>query len=184
LIGSYSPTSSGARIGYAYDTLNRLKSVIETNLSSGIRTTSYGYDLNGNLTTNSSGNGASHRYTYTEQDRLTNLVVMKGATNIATYYYQLGKAGSRTNVLEKSSRNAAYVYDKLYRLTSQAVTADPHSINGTATYQYDLVGNRTNLSSTLGGVTTLAQQFDIRDWPTNASATLLLPSVKLTLIMN
>jgi len=56
------------------------------------------------------------------------------------------RGGNRTNVLELSNRNVAYGYDNDYRLTSEAITADPAGNNGTVSYtQYDAVGNRPGL---------------------------------------
>ena len=60
--------------------------------------------------------------------------------------------GNRTNVLELNNRNVAYGYDGDYRLTSEAITADPSSNNGTVNYAYDLVGNRAQMTSTLNAV--------------------------------
>ena len=41
--------------------------------------------------------------------------------------FVLGNAGNRTNVLEASGRNVAYVYDNDYRLKSETITSDPGS---------------------------------------------------------
>ena len=43
----------------------------------------------------------------------------------------------------------AYVYDNDYRLKSETITSDPGSNNGAESYNYDVVGNRTSLSSTI-----------------------------------
>jgi hypothetical protein len=67
----------------------------------------------------------------------------------------MGAARNRTNVLELNSRNVAYTYDNIYRLTSEAVTADPggSTKNGTVSYtRYDNVGNRLAMTSTLNAV--------------------------------
>ena len=46
-----------------------------------------------------------------------------------------------------------YGYDNDYRLTSEAITGDPGGNNGTVSYtNYDAVGNRTQMTSTLGAV--------------------------------
>ncbi len=66
--------------------------------------------------------------------------------------FTLGAAGKRTNVLELNNRNAAYGYDNDYRLTSEAITADPSGNNGTVNYVYDSVGNRFSMTSTLNAV--------------------------------
>ena len=74
-------------------------------------------------------------------------------TKLASYTYTLGNAGNRKNVLELNSRNVGYGYDNDYRLTSEAITGDPGGNNGTVSYtNYDAVGNRTQMTSTLGAV--------------------------------
>ncbi len=57
----------------------------------------------------------------------------------------------------------AYVYDSLYRLTSETVTADPHNNNGVASYTYDNVGNRKTLSSTLPPAGGVSYSYDADD---------------------
>ena len=42
-----------------------------------------------------------------------------------------------------------YGYDSIYRLTSETIASDPHSVNGAVNYTYDAVGNRKQITSTL-----------------------------------
>src|SRR5207247_2891459 len=56
---------------------------------------------------------------------------------------------NRTAVSELSTRHVAYGYDADYVLTSETITSDPASNNGSETYTYDVVGNRKTLSSTV-----------------------------------
>ena len=72
---------------------------------------------------------------------------------LVSYAYTLGVAGNRTNVLELGGRNVAYGYDNDYRLTSEGITGDPAGNNGAVSYtNYDAVGNRTQMTSTLNAV--------------------------------
>jgi uncharacterized protein RhaS with RHS repeats len=72
---------------------------------------------------------------------------------LASYAYTLGNAGNRTNVAELSGRSLVYSNDNDYRLTSEAITSDPSGNNGTVSYtQYDAVGNRLQMTSTLNAV--------------------------------
>lgn len=68
---------------------------------------------------------------------------------LASYAYTLGNAGNRTAVAELNSRSVAYGYDNDYRLSSEAITADPAGNNGTVGYTYDVVSNRFSMTSTL-----------------------------------
>ena len=67
-------------------------------------------------------------------------------------------------MLELSNRNVAYGYDNDYRLTSEAITADPAGNNGTVSYtQYDAVGNRQAMTSTLSAVPSGSFSYDNND---------------------
>ncbi len=66
--------------------------------------------------------------------------------------------------MELNARNVAYGYDNDYRLTSEAITADPGGHNWTVSYNgYDNVGNRTSMTSTLSGVPGGTFSYDAND---------------------
>ena len=134
-------------VNYTYDALNRLATVQESKTG----TTTYGYDNVGNLQSATTPNGVVHSYTYDTRNRLTNLGVNKAATAIASYAYTLDAAGHRTGVTELSGRTVSYGYDSIYRLTSETIAGDPNNVNGSASYVYDPVGNRTQKTSTIPG---------------------------------
>jgi YD repeat-containing protein len=117
----------------------------------------------GNLQTVTYPNGVAHSYTYDTRNRLTNLGVSATAGTLASYAYTLDASGHRTSVTELSGRTVNYGYDNLYRLTSEMIASDPNAINGTVSYNYDPVGNRTQMTSTLAGGTALSP-----GWPTLA----------------
>ena len=83
-------------------------------------------------------------------------------TPIASYSYTLGPAGNRLSVQELSGRTVQYGYDDLYRLTSETI-AGSATQNGTVSYQYDAVGNRKQLNSTLPAVPTGLLNYDAND---------------------
>ena len=66
-------------------------------------------------------------------------------------------------MLELNSRNVAYGYDSDYRLGSETITADPN--NGNLSYNYDGVGNRTQMTSTVSalGTGTTSYSYDAND---------------------
>ena len=45
-----------------------------------------------------------------------------------------------------------FTYDNDYRLKSETITADPAGNNGAVNYIYDVVGNRSSMTSTLNAV--------------------------------
>lgn len=104
-----------------------------------------------------------HGYAYDQKNRLTNLAVNNSSGPIESYAYTLDNAGHRTSVAELSGRTVNYSYDNIYRLTSEAVASDPAGNNGTVGYTYDPVGNRTQMSSTLGAVPAGAFSYDADD---------------------
>lgn len=70
---------------------------------------------------------------------------------------------NRTGVTELNGRTVSYSYDNLYRLTAETISADPAGKNGTVGYQYDPVGNRLSMSSTLAAVPAGTFFYDAND---------------------
>ncbi|HEV3317830.1 MAG TPA: hypothetical protein VG488_12705 [Candidatus Angelobacter sp.] len=158
--------SFGASMSYTYDADNRLASVTDA-----VGTTNYSYDAVGNLSGITLPNGVSTSYAYNLLNRLTNLQSTCGTaapgcgpagTSIASYTYTLGAAGNRLSVVELSGRTVNYGYDDLYRLTSEAI-AGASAQNGTIAYQYDPVGNRKQLSSTVPAIPSGLMNYDVND---------------------
>jgi len=106
-------------------------------------------------------------YSYDPLNRLTNLQSTCGAAGstgcagtcgtaapgcaLASYAYILGTAGNRLSVQELNGRTVQYAYDDLYRLTSETI-AGAAAQNGAVSYQYDAVGNRKQLTSTVAAI--------------------------------
>jgi RHS repeat-associated protein len=154
-------------MSYPYDADNRLASVTD---GAGM-TTNYTYDAVGNLSSFVYPNGVSTSYTYNSLNRLTNMQSVCGTTApgcgtagaaIASYTYTLGAAGNRLSVVELSGRNVNYGYDGLYRLTSESI-AGASAQNGNINYQYDPVGNRKQLSSTVSAIPSDLLNYDAND---------------------
>ena len=158
-----SSTASGVSVTYGYDALNRLTNVLDRFTNSTI----YGFDAVGNLQTAQLPNNLTNTYAYDSLNHLTNLVAKSTNGTVASFAYKLAPAGNRTNLVETvngTSRTNAWGYDPLYRLTNEIITA---SIGGTVSYKYDVVGNRTNRTSSVAGVTNQTFVFNSNDQPTN-----------------
>jgi len=156
-----SSNTNGASLTYTYDALNRLASVKDNRMAAlgGPSTpTTYSYDPVGNLTGYVYPNTVQTSIVFDQLNRLTQTCsatsspACSASAKLSSYAYTLGNAGNRTNVLELNSRNVAYGYDNDYRLQSEAITADPGGKNGTVNYVYDVVGNRSSMTSTLNAV--------------------------------
>jgi RHS repeat-associated protein len=69
----------------------------------------------------------------------------------------------RNGVTEPNGRTVVWNYDHINRLTSETISLDPHSNNGTASYGLDPVGNRLNQNSSLPGIPTGSFTYDAND---------------------
>jgi RHS repeat-associated protein len=183
LAGAKSSTPGGYDVSYDYDALNRITMVHRG--QEGIDPTStqlaaYNYDANGNLNGTGYANGIQHAYTYNPQNRLTALNVssissspISNPQSLQGYAYTLNKNGHRTQITELSGRVITNTFDKLHRLTREAITgsapvsgASAGILPGVLSYSYDPVGNRTSRTTT-GPVATIipsqTQAFTVND---------------------
>ena len=154
-----SARSGGASMSYTYDSLNRVATAADAVAGS----TAYGYDGVGNLQTVRYPNSVTNTHTYDSLNRLTNLVAKNSGGAIASFAYKVAAAGNRTNLVETVngvSRTNAWGYDPLYRLTNETISA---ASGGTISYRYDTVGNRTNRTSNVSGLTNQAFTFNTND---------------------
>ena len=149
-----SNNTNGVSVAYTYDNLNRLSTVVDNRLAVGQNTTTYSYDPASNLATATYPNGLQSSFTYDDLNRLKS---MNG------YTYQLGPTGNRTSASEPGGRTLNWGYDGIYRLTQEAISLDPHSNNGTATYGLDPVGNRLSQTSSLPDIQSGTFTYDPND---------------------
>lgn len=162
LISMRSSNADGVSVDYTYDDVYRLENVIDNRLVAG--TTTYTYDVIGNLKSDSRPNGVRADYIYDALNRLTNLGITRLGTTQASYAYTLDRTGRRLSVIEGSGRTVSYTYDTVYRLTREAVSGDPNSArNGAVDYTYDPVGNRLSRISSLEGVLSATSAYDAND---------------------
>jgi hypothetical protein len=158
---------------YTHDVLNRLASATDNRVAAQggpSAPTTYSYDPVGNLSSYVYPNAVQTGNVFDTLNRLTQTCAATSAPacaasqKLASYAYTLGTAGNRTNVLELGGRNLVYGYDNDYRLTSEAITGDPAGNNGAVSYnQYDAVGNRLQMSSTLNAVPGGSFNYDAND---------------------
>jgi RHS repeat-associated protein len=160
-----SSNANGASMTYTYDALNRLASVTDVT-----GTTSYNYDNIGNLTGFTYPNGVTTSYSYNALNRLTQMqsICATGTgcgtpgTATSSYTYTLSATGNRLQVVELGGRKTQYAYDTLYRLTSETISGAAAQ-NGALNYVYDVVGNRTQLTSTVPAIPSGVLNYDAND---------------------
>jgi len=160
-----SSTTNGTKLTYSYDSLNRLTNAVDRFTNN----TFYAFDGVGNLQTVRYQNNVTNTYAYNTLNRMTNLTARSSAGTIASFAYRLAPPGNRTNLIENvngTARTNVWSYDPLYRLTNETITA---SSGGTVGYKYDAVGNRTNRTSSVSGVTNQAFTYNGNDQLTTDS---------------
>ncbi len=97
-------------------------------------------------------NGITTTNTYDENQLywLTQKVTTDGVDDLQNISYTFDNVGNITNIDDNSdtdaAKDAAYVYDDLYRLTSATITNTANTSEYTRTYSYDIIGNITNKS--------------------------------------
>ncbi len=162
-----SATANGVDVEYQYDCLNRLTNVVDNRLS-GSKNTGYKFDLAGNLSSLKYPNEVTNHWQYNLLNRLTNLTWKYNGAARADFAYKLGSTGNRTNLSETVngvSRAYGWRFDALYRLVSETVSGA--SPTGTLGYGFDLVGNRTTRSGTLGTLGSQTLAYSANDWLDN-----------------
>jgi len=104
---------------------------------------------------------------------LTNMNVSAGLTPVANYAYTLMASGHRTAAVETRFINPLnpqpitltrlYGYDQTYRLTNETIGGTSYTSPAPLDYSYDKVGNRLQLQSTLGAVSSATSFYDSND---------------------
>lgn len=137
------------RIGYTYDDDGRT-----TAQTTGGKTTTFGYDLAGNLTSTTypTGTGAAEAFAYDPAGRLSATSSTRSGTPLASWQISRDPAGAATAAVTKHNGldyTTTYTYDPAGRLASACPAAGSNGLctSGVAnlpgtTYTYDRVGNR------------------------------------------
>ena len=148
--------SNGATVlSSTYDRLNRLRYMYEYNNGSYSRTTSYGYDIFGNIVKKSYPNGIIEYSTYDSMNRKTLCLVKKGSTELYRYIYSYDKTTNVTVI--RVYYNAAYpglsgaqnwsvmnLYDDTCRLVWEhnVLGIEDETIEHEVLFWYDKANNR------------------------------------------
>ena len=177
---------------YTYDELGRLKTVtaterndavVDISTDSGIQpdTTTYDYDLIGNLDATRYSNQLVHDYQYDDLNRLEELthfidangngVYDSGEQKRAVFDYVLRADGKRESVKEEFFTNNDDVaditndftwdYDDVGRLVAESLDSTDSSLDYIDSFVFDLVGNRTE--TTRDGQYTISYDYDAND---------------------
>ncbi len=145
------PCNSTPTTTYAYDELDRLKSVT-TPATPTNKTLAYRYDLDGNRRKLVYSDGTSFvTYTFDKAGRLSS--TSDWATPTArTASYEYFADGSLKKVTNPNTTTAQYTYDNAQRLKS-AVNQNGATTLSSHTYTLDKVGNRTQVDEVLRQIT-------------------------------
>uniref|UniRef100_UPI00201224AD RHS repeat-associated core domain-containing protein n=1 Tax=Argonema antarcticum TaxID=2942763 RepID=UPI00201224AD len=135
-------------VAYTYDEQNRLKTV-----TSSQGTTSYFYDVAGNLVKTELPNAVVETRDYDQLNRLKLVKNVKDGVVVSSFDYTLDLVGHRRVITEQNGRKVEYEYDSLYRLTKETIN-DAVAGNRIIEYTYDKVGNRLTKNDSVEGITT------------------------------
>ena len=145
-----------------YDAASRLATVSD---SAG-RTATYYYDAAGNRVAEDRSNGTTSTWSYDEQMRLVDIEHTDDTgLPFQAFSYALDGIGNRVQMTELDGTVVDWTYDAGHRLTSETRVG---SVAQTATWDYDLAGNRTE--QVLDAVVT-AYTYDVDDRLLTAGAT-------------
>ncbi len=182
---------------YGYNALGQLSTVTVTELNGTNLATpdviTYGYDADGNLTSEANNNGSSsagnamtETLTYNDMNRLATLVeayggtdvfsqnfvgtnMVTGAVDLTMGYTPDGQKGGvyearyNTNGSVLSTTAIQYGYDGLDRLTSNVDTSSFSTQSFGDTYSYDLDGNRISKTQTGSSPETTTNTYNADD---------------------
>jgi RHS repeat-associated protein len=157
-----SSNANGASVGYTYDTLNRLSTVVDNRLT-GNNTTTYAYDPASNVTTATLPNGVQSAMTYDTLNRISGLAASSSSAEVSGYTYQRGPTGTLSSATELNGRTLTWNYDGIYRLTNETIASDPTNENGSISYGLDPVGNRLSDTSSLSGINSTTGAYNADD---------------------
>jgi RHS repeat-associated protein len=128
----------GGSTAYAYDTLNRLTSLVPPS-AFGSGAFGFSYDALSRRTQMTRPNSVTTNYAYDNVSNLTSVLHQLSGSTIDGASYTLDAAGNRTSKTDYlAGVTSNYTYDPIYELT-QVMQGN----NATESYSYDAVENRT-----------------------------------------
>ncbi|MEX2964259.1 RHS repeat-associated core domain-containing protein [Microbulbifer sp. TYP-18] len=142
---------SGRIVSYSRDTLGRINAITSRENAQATAQTlvsNIQYQPYGGISSMDYGNGITQSYSYDLDGRLET-VTASGIGNVRSDFYTYDLANNITGIADSldTSKDRAFVYDNLNRLTGEGYIA------GQNDYQYDAVGNRTQKDATNTGGT-------------------------------
>jgi RHS repeat-associated protein len=137
-------SNTAVRFGWTFDAAERPSTLTAQAASNRTSLFQWTYNTNNGLVASVTNVAVSEYLGYDVLDRATNLVWRKadGTTN-RNFGYTFGAAGMITNVMREDGTRTAYTYDSLDRLTSEKQYTSGGSLSNSASWTYDLAGNRT-----------------------------------------
>jgi RHS repeat-associated protein len=137
----------GRSVSALYDGADRLSSI-----NSGSTEFQYRYDTNSGAMLSCSNTGLSVSYGFNNMDWLTNMCWRDALSEtVRSFYYGLNSNGLITNMVTESGETVRYQLDDLDRLVGEEWRSVGGDTTYSATYSYDLTGNR--IQTVINGIT-------------------------------
>src|SRR5580658_1403831 len=139
---------AGNAVQYTYDYTNQLQSMVQTASPNPQNATTYGYDVDGNLTNLTDANGHMALDGFDLLSRLSAETLPTGPpTQTQTY----DPAGNVTSLTDYNGKTTTYSYDPLNRLLSR--TPDPSLPDAPERFTYTPTGKRATMTDASGTTT-------------------------------
>jgi RHS repeat-associated protein len=154
---------NGNVTSWTYDAFGHLDTEVSQGYDSGtsslstIGTRNYDFDPNGNLTRYTDRNGRRNDYTYDALNRMTTEEWFDSSLVARTLDYAYDLVGNVVSTSDPSA-SLSFAYDKLNRNTS-TITSLTGLSDVTLTNQFDAVGNRQQLSASIGTAADFVNQY-------------------------
>lgn len=147
-------SNTALRYGWTYDAAERPSLLTAQAASDRMTTFQWNYDTNNGQVASVTNAAISELLGSDVLDRATNIACKTAAgTTVRSFGYAFSAAGMITNVLREDGAQTAYTYDSLDRLTSERSYGPGGGLSNSASWTYDLAGNRT--MAVTNGVTNL-----------------------------
>lgn len=138
----------GSRVRYNYTGRNQVSSI----LLNGSDLVTYTYDKNGNRASKALRNGTNTAYTYDDADQVLSIDNRRGSASFGKFEYGYDNMDRMKFVKRNNGKGDAYSYDATSQITKvQYAVSNPEvtpaNPSVTINYDFDAVGNRTNVST-------------------------------------
>jgi len=147
------PLGEGHDWTYAYDEGDRLVRVTDPVGATIGASTTFGYDLDGNLTSQTDANGHTTTYAYDARHHRTGLIYPSTAAGTASAHWTWDADGNVATETTPNGKVLTSTFDALNRQTAESIDAPLATEIAQTGFRHDGNGNLTAIDETINGTT-------------------------------